>query len=224
MKTNSLKEYNDYLLSKGYGLEYTNYCDTSLIAVDYIHKLHKFRITLYTNETEEYDKYLTELFSDNKEHELEFKEENFIVTGALIHCPYRQHSNEGIMLRDNTEGFHGLEYFERCIWIQQNAEEYEMQLFESHVKNMKYVNKVIAPVLKECDFTVRSTALSQLTDDTSVCNESDLFIEYKHPNSISSIMLGTDCVSEELFCVPNLDVCNKTKEEVKEIFLDYFKG
>ena len=220
----NLKEYTDYLESKGYELGYTSYCDGSLYAADYLHDNLKFSITLYTQETEEYNKYLTELFSDGDEHELEFKEENFIVNGALIHCPYRQHASEGIMLRDNTKVFHGLEYFEKCVWIQQNAEEYEMQLFESHVKNMKYINKVIAPVLKECDFAVHLTTLSQLTDDTSVCGESDLFIEYKHPNSITPIILGTDCVSGELFCVPNLDVHNKTKEEVKEIFMNYFKG
>jgi len=230
MKT--LKEYSDFLVSKGY-------CETSLSQtylsgrleiVDFIK--NGFCINLYVNETKELSDYLDTL-EPGTEYQVDYN--NYIVVGARIESPicnvadFLTGETKEIQLvsKPNSYNHHTLDLFEKCIEFQKtNLLEHELFIMSKRKEQLEWATKNLIPILEKYNYYVD---YDSFFDTTHQKCSSNIRIDFKHPNN-NELTIEMDCITGESIiwadinstdgCIDLPELYGKSKDEVFNILLE----
>ena len=195
MKT--LKEYAEFLYSKGYSetiAPYTDLCGT-LEIVEFIRE--GFRVNLYVEDTEEFHKYLESLEPGT---EYDVKYENYTVRSAFIEAPicnvenFHDGTTDGIELLSKPTIYnrHTLDLFEQCIGFQKtNLLEHELFIMSRRQEHLMWAKENLVPLLEKYDYVIN---YDSFFDTKNEMPSSNLRIGFKHHNH-SEIEFETDCIT-----------------------------
>lgn len=199
MKT--LKEYADFLYSKGYHETVGAYTflDGALEVVDFVRE--GFRVNLYVEETEEFHKYLESL-EPGTEYDINY--ENYIVSSAFIESPicnvanFYDGSTDGIELSIDPTAYnrHTLDLFEQCIGYQKvNLLEHELFIMSRRQEHLSWAKENLVPLLEKYDYVIDFDSFFDTKNEMPSSNQR---ISFKHHNH-SEIDFETDCITGQLF-------------------------
>lgn len=206
-----LSEYIDYVTKLGYNLEYTEFLDNDQVYL--VFKNDDKEVTISAE-------------GDQKDYS------TCVVTSATLSSlltPERNFfSNVGynICLSNNSDYHtHRLSLFEKCIDLQLNSiVGHELFITKKHVENLEWVNKVLYPILRECDYKMAYSSIFSIEEK----EDSDLTIQFKHYNESEQsqgIIVSTDCITGELHIFPKeLQLYGKSKEEIWDNLVEYWKN
>lgn len=222
MKT--LKDYADFLYSKGYELTQLPYefLNGYLTSVSFIK--NGYHIKLGTDETEEFTEYV-ETLEDGEEYEVDFK--NYEVRSAFIESPlcnvsgFMDGDTSGIRLVNEKDEYykHTLDLFEYCTTLQTpNLIDHELRIMSKRMEQLKWAKENLVPILEKCDYYADYDSFMTTKERE---NSSPLII-FNHPNR-SELYFETDILTGEpsIFCGGNYrDLYGKNKDEIWEILLN----
>lgn len=198
----TLKEYIDFLLSKGYEeQDFYEYIDGCLTYV-YLTKNDK-SVTLQVDLD-------ADIYNSIKVGEPIPTDPNlYEVVNVLIECPicnemgFLDGGQTGIQLTKyaSEEGYvpHGLDLFEKCIDIQENLAQHEMFIMERHIDNIKWLQENLHQFLIDHDYYVDYSSVFDCREKET----SSPRIDYKHPNELKfeTFTLYTDCITGDFIFV-----------------------
>lgn len=221
----TLKDYNDYLLEHGYELAEGSheFINGFLRIVTYKKKDFKHYVRLYVEEIDKFCEFLKTLKEGDK---YEIENENYIVKGAHISSPicniagYCDNDKSGISLVRNAKPedyiHHDLSFFEECLGLQDlDLSKHELKIMKAHIRNLEWVNEILLPILRRCDYTIYNSTIFDISDN---CwrDSSDFTLTYKHING-SQFFILTDCLTGELKCSGGIRPYGKSSEETEKL-------
>lgn len=195
MKT--LKEYAEFLHSKGYSETVGAYTilDGTLKIVDFIRE--GFKVNLFVEETEEFHKYIESLEPGTT---YELKYENYIVNAAFIEAPicnvanYYDGTTNGIELsiEPNDYNRHTLDLFEQCLGFQKiNLLEHELFIMSRRQEHLAWAKENLVPLLEKYDYII---TFDSFFDAKNTMPSSNQRIDFRHHNC-SDLSIETDCIT-----------------------------
>lgn len=198
----TLKEYSDYLINKGYEQsDFFEYIDGSLTYAYFIKngKMVTLQVELDEN-----------IYNSLKKGEPIPMDFNFYeVVNVLIESPicnamgFLDGGQTGIQLTKyaNEDGYvpHGLDLFEKCIDIQENLAQHEMFIMERHIGNIKWLQENLHQFLIDHDYYVDYSSIFDCQEKET----SSPRIDYKHPNELrfETFTLYTDCMTGDFIFI-----------------------
>ena len=195
MKT--LKEYAEFLYSKGYSETVMPYTlvDGALEIVDFVRE--GFHVNLYLEETEEFHKYLESL-EPGTEYNINY--ENYSVRLAFIESPicnvanFHDGSTDGIELSIEPTSYnrHTLDLFEQCIGYQKiNLLEHELFIMSRRQEQLAWAKENLVPLLEKYDYVIDFDSFFDTKNELLSSNQR---ISFRHHNH-SEIEFETDCIT-----------------------------
>lgn len=220
-----LNEYLDYLKKEGYTTEYQTILSGRLEAIDCYYGDNI--IVLSVIETPEYSEYINSL-EDESEYKVDYSK--YIVVSADFTSTITTERNffdgtaGSIYLVDNSEYHtHDLSLFKKCVELQKmGLVEHEKFILECHLKNIEWVNTVLAPVLKKCDYRIDYSSIFDIKFQRDNSNLTLIFKHYNESDYDCGITIETDCLTGELITHPE-ELKNKNKEEIWDTLVQYWK-
>lgn len=225
----TLKDYSDFLLSKGYSLAPYSHSYFNGFLTDVTFVKNGYRVILQVGETEEFTEYLESL-EPNIEYLVE--DQNYIVSGAFIESPicniagFLDGNKEGITLVKEANDYYTdtLDLFEYCITLQTpNLLEHELKIMSERIKLLSWAKDVLIPVLEKCDYIVDYDSFFIINFDKFELDSSSPVICFRHYNDCGNIYLETHCITgKNTLSVGGigLDVIGKSQEEIYSILLE----
>ena len=214
MKT--LKEFIDYLQANGYVIDEENvpfeYIDDELRSVLFVNRAINRYVIINCHYPDDLIKDIIREYSEPGSEYCVLDDKitsRVIVDSALIESNIVNASNfidgekRGIILSDEEKGSfmdlsdyyrHGLDLFEKCIWIQQHELEHSVRIMKQHFENVAFFEENIKPII-EPDYHLTYDSLLDILEHE---NSDPMFIyQLGDANDNYELWFTTDCITGE---------------------------